>query len=136
MGHLCAGEWHARTLEKEKDRLQMEKVMLLPIIIFIDETIADKLGKSGVTPILMTLGILTIEAMYKDASKGLLGYLPDVKAPKDVDDKAFKAFKKKLDSDCLDVIMEQIKVSPRNTSLGGGKYCGSYDVCCDPTGPL
>jgi len=97
ISNIWTGEWHQRTLEKEKLRLGTNNVALLPIALFIDKTNLDKLGRTKACPIILSLLNYVQDVIAGDESKKIFGYYPDVHLSKEQQKKPqFKRMMKEL----------------------------------------
>ena len=76
LGDLNTGWWYRETVE---DVCTSDNNLLLPIILFIDGTTIDKMGKMQVEPVTFTLGILNREMRKHACSWRTLGYVEDLK---------------------------------------------------------
>lgn len=76
LGDVNTGWWYRETVT---ELCTSDNNLLLPIILFIDGTTIDKMGKMQVEPVTFTLGILNREMRKLACAWRTLGYVEDLK---------------------------------------------------------
>jgi hypothetical protein len=96
------------------------------VVLFIDGTCLDKLGRNTATPIVASLFNYTMEVLHSDISKKLMGFFPDVLVTKEQNES--KEVKYALKQMQMFVLQKMVDMMREEYDKGGELFTDSLGI--------
>ena len=112
LGELLTGQWYKNAYTYHK--INPSTHFLCPLILFIDKTITEFMGRYGLTPVVATLAIFNESTRHNPTAWIPLGFLPDVtkyksKAQMSKERNYIKGIHQQNHHRCLEHILEPLR---------------------------